>query len=230
MSKFISFSLFGTDPVYNQGALRNVELAAKFYPGWVCVFFTSTNLPTLLHKELLTRNAFVYRGRSKNEMFQRFEITDDPTVERFIVRDCDSRLSEREAHAVAAWEASGLPFHSMRDHPHHTLPMGGGLWGAMGGAIKDMRALITASGLASTPYVRQSHYGADQTFLSRHIWPLAKHQCLQHDSCTRHLYPDAEPFPDGCKLGEWRFCGEVVDAQDVPHPRQWQQRISYMTP
>lgn len=228
--KCLSFSLFGNDPIYTQGALRNVELAAKFYPGWTCIFYAPATLPQPLHKELRKRDALIFQETSiKNEMFWRFLIADVSECERFIIRDCDSRLSAREARAVQAWEASGLHFHTMRDHPHHTLPLGGGLWGATGGAILNMRALIAASGLANSPYARQTQYGSDQTFLTRHIWPLAKHQCMQHDSCTRRLYPDAEPFPDGCKLGEWRFCGEVVDAQDVPHPVQWQQRVNWMT-
>lgn len=226
--KAISFSLFGTDPIYTQGALRNVELARTIYSNWTCVFYVGINFSKEVQKELLKRGAHIHNGSVRNEMFWRFGICDEPTVERFLIRDCDSRLSEREASAVQAWEASGLPFHSMRDHPHHTLPLGGGLWGATKGATKDMRALIVASGLANTPYARQSHYGTDQTFLARYIWPLAKHQCMQHDSCTRRLYPGAEPFPDGCKLGQWRFCGEVVNAHDVPHPVQWQQRINHM--
>ena len=228
--KVISFSLFGTDPIYTQGALRNFELARTIYPGWECVFYVPTTFRSEQKKELMRLGVHIRHGSVKNEMFWRFEIADDSSVERFIVRDCDSRLSEREAHAVQAWEESGLPFHSMRDHPHHTLPLGGGLWGATGGAIKGMRDMIVASGLANTPYERQTQYGSDQTFLSRYVWPIAKRSCLEHDSCNRRIYPSGLPFPDGCRFGQDRFVGEVFDANDQPHPIQWQQRINHMTP
>ena len=35
----ISFSLWGEDPKYWIGALRNIELARKFYPGWITRFY-----------------------------------------------------------------------------------------------------------------------------------------------------------------------------------------------
>ncbi len=36
-------------------------------------------------------------------MFWRFLVADDPQVDRFIVRDSDSRLNARDAYAVAEW-------------------------------------------------------------------------------------------------------------------------------
>ena len=39
----------------------------------------------------------------------------DPTVTKFIARDLDSRLSQREKDAVSDWENSSFPFHGMRD-------------------------------------------------------------------------------------------------------------------
>jgi len=34
MKKIISFSLWGDNPVYTQGAIRNAELAKEIYPDW----------------------------------------------------------------------------------------------------------------------------------------------------------------------------------------------------
>jgi len=36
MKKIISFSLWGDNPIYTQGAIRNAELAKEVYPDWVC--------------------------------------------------------------------------------------------------------------------------------------------------------------------------------------------------
>jgi hypothetical protein len=45
-------------------------------------------------------------------MFWRFLVADDPSVDRFIVRDADSRLNPRDALAVAEWVRSGTALHT----------------------------------------------------------------------------------------------------------------------
>ena len=44
-------------------------------------------------------------------LFQRFLVMNDRTVGRFLVRDCDARLSAPEAELVQQWIDSGYPFH-----------------------------------------------------------------------------------------------------------------------
>jgi hypothetical protein len=226
----IAFSLFGTNPMYLQGGIRNAELASEIYPGWKCVFYCGPEVPKAITLKLGQLGAEV-RGAVEgiaNQMFWRFCIADDPAFTHFIIRDTDSRLSLREARAAAEWIESGKAFHSCRDHPCHSLPLGGGLWGAKHGVIPGMREAIIASKLASRPYKREDSYSLDQTFLTRYVWPIAKLSCTQHDSCTRHLFPGSKPFPDGCKFGQPRFTGEIVNADDTPHNWHWQMRINFM--
>ena len=56
-------------------------------------------------------------------MIWRFFPTLDPQVDMYMVRDLDSRISEREVAAVTEWIQSGKSVHSMRDHPDHYAPM-----------------------------------------------------------------------------------------------------------
>ena len=64
-------------------------------------------------------------------MLWRFIPLMDPSVKMMAVRDLDSRLTGREAAAVADWlDNTDLPFHIMRDNPHHTTEILGGMWGA----------------------------------------------------------------------------------------------------
>ena len=37
--KIISYSLWGNEPMYTIGAIRNAELAKEIYPDWVCRFY-----------------------------------------------------------------------------------------------------------------------------------------------------------------------------------------------
>ena len=39
MKKVISFNLWGNNPIYNIGAIKNVELAKVFYPEFECWFY-----------------------------------------------------------------------------------------------------------------------------------------------------------------------------------------------
>jgi hypothetical protein len=48
-------------------------------------------------------------------LFQRFLVMNDPTVGRFLVRDCDARLSLAEADLVQQWIDSNHPFHVVRE-------------------------------------------------------------------------------------------------------------------
>ena len=116
----------------------------------------------------------------------------DPHVERFVARDIDSRLTERDQATVFAWVNSGKKFHVVRDHPSHSnFPMSGGMWGAVRGALPNVAALIKGGGAADA-------YLADMNFLTRSVWPIAKQSLLQHDafSCqTGGSYGKGEPIP-----------------------------------
>ena len=40
MSKnVVAYSLWGNDMIYWTGALRNIELTHKYFPGWICRFY-----------------------------------------------------------------------------------------------------------------------------------------------------------------------------------------------
>lgn len=43
--RVISFGLYGTLPKYIQGAVRNAELASVYFPGWVCRFYVTSDVP-----------------------------------------------------------------------------------------------------------------------------------------------------------------------------------------
>ena len=102
-------------------------------------------------------------------MFWRFLVADDASVERFIVRDSDSRLNAREAHAVAEWMKSGKKVHTIRDHPNHDRPLNGGLWGGVRGCIprgarRGGAQVLEQAGLRRRP-----------STLNEVVWPRVKH-------------------------------------------------------
>jgi len=203
--KLITFSLWGQDPKYTLGALKNAELSKTIYPGWKCRFYLGASVPKPIeydlqkhdHVELVNRPEWGdWRG-----MFWRFEPAGEEDVEVMISRDCDSRLNKRAALAVQEWLESDKTFHIMRDHPHHRFPVLGGMWGAKKGAIPDMKSMIDN-------WDDQDKYGTDYEFFAHSVIPkLNENDIMVHDPFFGGL-----PFPeprDGLE-----FVGQVFDEND----------------
>lgn len=227
--KIISYSLFGDAPIYCIGALRNAEMAKVFYPDWTPLFWVEKeSVPTEIIAGLLERGARVrpYSQQEwKNGMFVRFSVADDPQVERFLIRDVDSRPSTREVGAVIDWIESDKGFHIMRDHPWHATTIMGGLWGARGGLLKNVRNEIMAFRRSRHPYSRETQYGADQEFLMSYVWPKARTNSLIHDSFRVHGLT-GEPFPDG--LSEGDFVGSIFSEADEPNSEHRKVRDAWI--
>lgn len=221
--RVISFGLWGENPRYLVGAIENVKLAPEVYPGWICRFYVPTAQEPELAKTIAAlseRGAeILYWPEGIFGMYARFIVADDPTVERFIIRDTDSRLSMREAAACQQWIDSGKLLWTARDHPAHCRGLNGAMWGAVGGALPNMETLIR--GWLKTQGETEFIYGSDQEFLGRHIWTRFWMHSIQHDSCCG--YQDALPFPT--RRENYRFMGEVFEADGTPREKDWEQVI-----
>jgi len=179
-SDVISFSLWGTAAFYAYGAMINLVLSRSVYPGWSCRFYVAADVPRRCVAYLRDNGADVRNIEDEYPgvgLFQRFLVMNDRSVGRFLVRDCDARLSAAEAVFVRQWIESGYPFHVMRDHVLHNELMIGCLWAGRtdcGIDIVDlMRRYFTAGPNAK--------YGHDQRMLGRMLWPLIRDHCLVHD-------------------------------------------------
>jgi hypothetical protein len=130
LGKRVSFCLFGSDLKYCQGALANMELIQRHYPGWKAVVYTK-DVPGWVICELRKRGATVVECAYANMPLARFLAFCEPGV--VLSRDCDSRIGDREVRAVHEWLASDKPAHIIRDHPEH-IPgwamIPSGLWGS----------------------------------------------------------------------------------------------------
>ena len=116
MKKIVSFSLWGSNPKYTDGAIKNAEDVQSFYPGWLCRFYVADDVPEDVLKRLEELGAEVKRMGTTTDvlgMYWRFHpIYDDAEVERFIVRDTDSRFTVREVKMVNEWVESGKDYTS----------------------------------------------------------------------------------------------------------------------
>ena len=206
--KLVTFSLWGDDPKYSVGALRNAELAPIIYPGWECRFYIANCAPRSIVKELqrMPNVQVIEKEEAGNwsSMFWRFEPAGEEDVEVMISRDTDSRLSNREKAAVDEWIDSDKCFHIMRDHPWHGFPVLGGMWGAKKGCVPAMKDLIR-------DWAHESVYGNDYAFFSQKIIPLVGSKVLVHDE-----FFGGSPFP--APREGFEFVGQVFDEAETTVP------------
>jgi len=121
MKKIISYSLWGNNPKYTIGAIKNASLAEIFYPGWVCRFYCSSNVDSNIIKRLEKTSEVIVSNDPPDWTFttKRFLPMSEIGVERIIFRDTDSRITQREVDAVNEWIKEDTSLHIMKDHPYH---------------------------------------------------------------------------------------------------------------
>ena len=59
--RVISFGLYGANPKYVSGAMRNAELQPTLFPGWVCRFYVDDSVPESAIRQLHSLGAETVR-------------------------------------------------------------------------------------------------------------------------------------------------------------------------
>lgn len=208
---YISYSLWGDNPLYNVGAIRNSEQIKEIYPGWQMVLYYDNTVPKETI-EILEKNDVICTNVTELNiygMFWRFLACDISDAEYVCFRDCDSRLSTREFLAVQEWLLSGKTLHVMRDHPAHGIPYGNNQLGILGGmwGIKSKQIPLTDMVMKFNKD-RNLQYGSDQTFLK------VIYDIFQNDRCTHDDFFEKKPFP--IKRENGRFVGERININENP--------------
>lgn len=210
MKKIISFSLWGNDPKYTIGAIKNAILTEQIYPGWTSRFYVGKSVPENIITTLKSfDNVEVIEMDEPGDwsgMFWRFYACEDADI--MLSRDTDSRLSMREKLAVDEWLSSDKNFHIMRDHPLHVTEILGGMWGCRNGILKGIKNMINE-------YTKGDFWQVDQNFLKEKIYPIVKNDLFVHDS---YLYYNQEKREFPSKRINQEFIGDVFDQYDQRHP------------
>lgn len=219
MKNIIAFSLWGDNPMYWVGALRNIELAKEYYPGWICRFYIDEESRTDLIESIKGDNVEVILVSSKDSfhgMFWRFWASIDDDVDIFISRDCDSRITEREVCAVNEWLESDKDFHIMRDHPYHQVPILSGMWGSKNNSLSNINDLLNEWEI----FPNKGRYNAeDQDFLGQLIYPIMNGKTLEHSEFGINY---GQPIYNFSKNREdYEFVGDVFDQNENRHPDFW---------
>ena len=221
MKKIISYSIYKAPETwevsqntsfakYTSGLVENINTFRNFYPDWEIQIYHNEELDNSIIKDLTQENIkfILMKDKNINSMQWRFLPHDGADVDFFIVRDVDSRFTEREKVSVMEWLESGKSLHIMRDHPHHTYDIMGGMWGMkkntelnMENSIKDYNK--------SKNYDPNNHWYDkwwDMNFLRDVIYPKFK-----DDSFINASYHAIEKWakPFSHQLEERKFVGEI---------------------
>jgi hypothetical protein len=217
MKNVIAYSLWGDHPMYWNGALRNIEQTTEYFPGWICRFYIDKSCNQNLIDTIKGSNVETILVDSKDSfhgMFWRFWSAEDPEVDIFLSRDCDSRFSKREKAAIDEWLSSDKDFHIMRDHPYHTTPILGGMWGCRNGIMREIGLVDLIS-----KWSQFERKGIDQEFLAKKIYPLIKDRVLEHSEFGINYGVNTINFPT--KRKDYEFVGDVFDENDNRNPDYW---------
>lgn len=207
MNKIISISVWGSDPRYCIGAIKNAEIAKKLMPDWKCRIFVDSSVPRkYLDKLYDMSNVEVAEVDDEGvfgafwRFYSMFESEDNVTISR----DSDSRISEREVKAVEEWLTSDKKFSIIRDHErHYDWPILAGMWG-MKGCLDERQHDIMIE------YSKNHFYTSDQIYLAREIWPIAENDSLIHG------FKENEWMKESRDKVEYDFIGQGYDQNDKP--------------
>lgn len=206
MVKYFSFSLWGDNPKYSIGAIRNVQIASKLFPDWKCIFYYDESVPDYYINVL---NNFdncetVKVTDGSYGMFWRFEKMFE-SADVVLSRDTDSRLSEREKSLIDNWLLTDYNFMVIRDHSnHYEFPILGGMWGKKNIILpQPMKELMDQ-------YKFTKQYTVDQMFLRDVMWgPMA-------DSTALYGVREIEWMRETYDFEGKNFIGQTYDENDNP--------------
>jgi hypothetical protein len=198
MNKIISMSVWGTDPRYITGAIRQISLAKKYYPEWTVRIYTD--------------NPDNYQGvetvkicDSTYGMFWRFLPLFESDDNIVMVRDSDSRITIRESIAITEWLKSHEKFHVFRDHEaHYEFPIIGCAFALKGKLSKNAFEEMQK-------YQEVHRYLVDQFYLRDIVYPEIKNSLLVHSMLDGWFGETRKKL-----VNPYSFCGNGYDENDMP--------------
>ena len=178
MKHLIVYSLYGSIPRYMVGAIKNAVLSQR-YPDFDLRFYVGKSVPYSVKSTLrLFKNVELIemdQDEDERSMFWRFYALADLNYDYVLVRDVDSRLSDREIDMHQEFVESGKSFHIIKDHPTgHNYVISGGMLASKKSTFHDIDELISI-------WDPKPAYGNDIVFLEHKVWPRIASDCFIHD-------------------------------------------------
>lgn len=212
MKQVISYSLYGQQLRFLVGAIKNAQLAQVFFPGFTVRYYVGNSVPTWVRSTLAlfpnVEQIPVDLPENSLARMWRFKAICDPEVDVVLSRDCDARLSLREAEAHQEFLDSPYDFHIIRDHPSgHNYPISAGMFACKNKGLPWFQKIWDNQPLVDT-------YMQDQQFLSGAIYPNIVENCLTHDEYYNYQAIDNR-YIKRKRINTVCHIGAALDENDV---------------
>lgn len=177
MTHVFSFCIYGSNPKYVHGLLKNLEQIRAQYPEFQTWIAVGDDVPQEYIEKYesfpnvkLTHYPF-HGGRL---MTYRFFPIDNQTVSCMIVRDADSRFGDRDHECIRRFLSSDYCVFTIRDHYYHRCPIMGGQWGIK--RTKDFPVFNLKEAYQEvkdslTNGCGEDAYDTDQFFTRHYVYP-----------------------------------------------------------
>lgn len=197
------------------GAIKNAQLAQVFFPGFTVRFYVGASVPTWVRTtlDLFPNVEQIDLDLPENSLARmwRFKAICDPTVDVVLSRDCDARLSIREAEAHQEFLDSGFGFHIIRDHPTgHGYLISAGMFACRTKDLHFFQKIWDETPLRDT-------YMQDQEFMAHQIYPHIAANCLVHDEYYNYMPspPSIKKLIERKRINTVCHIGAALDENDV---------------
>lgn len=215
MSVIVNFSLFGTDPLYQVGAVRNAEMYFEHKPTWRLRFYIGRSIAAEVVEQIQKANPNVEivdcsaERENAASTWWRMRSLFDSQDDVLLFRDTDSRPCARELAAVDEWLAQDeLYAHVMRDHEFHGAVILAGLWGVRGAGIYPISKRIT-------PKV-MDFWTVDQIELQAKVFPVIRRHLMAHIGCSKIYERPSQRRPFQVSRDPGSFVGQGFNADESP--------------
>lgn len=207
--RIFTFCVYGTQPKYCQGMVRNLEYITTHFPEFEVWIDIGADVPAsykATYSSFPRVRLFEHAIANGRLMSYRFFHIDDPDVELMLVRDADSRIGPRDIWCIQQFLASDKKIFTIRDHIYHGMPIMGGQWGMRKIPGFNMRTAYVTFYKGSVP---SAAYSSDQNFIAQAVYrPFISHFIAYTSSIT---LPGECAVPIDCpRASDTDFCGNVI--------------------
>jgi hypothetical protein len=189
MRFIFSYVLFGDNEKYLWPLIENISTLEKRYGFQIVIVIYCIGIPHYWYEKLNKYQSVELRCRNDLievpatlKMLQRYMILNDETDNQtcFVFRDSDSLVSKRELEIIEHWSHTEFDFSVIRDHPHHIMPIMGGLLSCKGKGVKLFAKILRRTEENISNF---NEYGFDQVFLDKYLYAQQKENFLIYSSC-----------------------------------------------
>lgn len=223
MKQVFSFTLFGSEAKYCRGLLKNIAVIETKFPGWEAWVYCGDGIPEDTILELSDHSCVRFFPTHQQGMinkFYRFFAIDDPEVQVCLIRDADSRITERDQACIQEFLQSEKAVHIIRDHPNHHHQMMAGMWGIKKQGLFFLQSRVQDLFTIWKQSQAPGDFWSDTLFLCMSVYPRIYNNALIHDE-TQGFEPPSWKHPFRVPLEGNHFIGQVYefDAAGNEYPK-----------